>query len=292
MQGGVMGKRFGRGILLMYAGCLLTVFSGCSSGPFFNTFLDRHGKLSSSDLMFRKDYPQLKALLRDNHFRKALAWVERWEKDRTLSADSQSLLRKDQKSIRLMGASYYMGIARERRKAGRLRGALAALETARTFTPDDLVLRSEVEKTKARVIVSGQVSQDWGELLQKLLGLKAHNPSDTSIDPTIGWAYGKLSESEYMSDRYALALDHARKALSYHRNDELAIRVRDQVKNQVRDLVARAEKEYRHHLYPQARKDLEKALTTDPENRQARKDWQILRETPGGIDSGADKNFK
>ena len=287
-----MGKSVRRGILLMCVGCLLAVFPGCSSGSFFNTFFDRHGNLSSSDIRFRKDYPQLKALLRDNHFLKALAWVERWEKDQTLSTDNRHLLRRDKKSIRLMGASYYMGVARERRKAGRLRGALAALETARTFTPDDPVLRSEVEKTKARVIVSGKASQDWGELLQKLLGLKAHDPKETSIDPTIGWAYGKLSESEYMSGRYALALDHARKALSYRRNDELAIRVRDQVKGQVRDLVARAEREYRHHHYPQAQKDLEKALTTDPQNRQARKDWQILRETPGGVDSRAEKTLK
>ena len=284
-----MGKSLAKGVLAIFAGCVLITLPGCSSGSFFSSFFHRSAKSSSSDTRFRKDYPELKALLRDNHFRMALAWVETWEKDRTLSADDRRLLRKDKKTIRLIGAAYYMGVARERRKSGRLRGALAALDTARTFTPDDPVLRSEIEKTKARIIVSGQAGQDWGELLRKLLALKASNPRETTFDPTIGWAYGKLSESEYMSGHYSLALEHARKSLSYVRNDEIAIRVHDRVKDMVRGLVVHAEGEYRNHHYSRAGDNLKKALTIDPGNRRARKDMQILSETPGVFHSQTNK---
>ncbi|EQD25169.1 MAG: hypothetical protein D084_Lepto4C00230G0002 [Leptospirillum sp. Group IV 'UBA BS'] len=167
-----MGKSLAKGVLAIFAGCVLITLPGCSSGSFFSSFFHRSAKSSSSDTRFRKDYPELKALLRDNHFRMALAWVETWEKDRTLSADDRRLLRKDKKTIRLIGAAYYMGVARERRKSGRLRGALAALDTARTFTPDDPVLRSEIEKTKARHHCIGTGGTGLGGTSPEIAGLK------------------------------------------------------------------------------------------------------------------------
>lgn len=287
-----MEKSVGSGVPWLLSVSLLTLLSGCSSGSLFHSFFSRPGGSSSSDARFQKDYPELKALLRDNHFRKALVWVRDWEKTRTLSEDNQRLLRKDERTIRLVGAAYYMGVARERRKSGRLKGALSALETARALTPEDPTLRTEIEKTKARVIVSGQDGQDWGELLGKLLALKAKNPKDDSLDPTIGWAYGKLSESEYMAGRYSLALGHARKALSYKKTDALALRVRDRVEEMVRTLVDRAEREYRGHQYAMSARDLGKALEVDPESRRARKDWQILSETPGALQNAEARNFK
>ena len=287
-----MGKAVGSGVPWLLAVSLLTLLSGCSSASLFHSFMSRSEASSPTDARFQKDYSELKTLLRDNHFRKALVWVRDWEKTRTLSEDNQRLLRKDERTIRLVGAAYYMGVARERRKSGRLKGALSALEMARTLTPEDPNLRSEIEKTRASVIVSGQDGQDWGELLGKLLALKAKDPGGGSLDPTIGWAYGKLSESEYMAGRYSLALGHARKALDYLKTDAIALRVRDRVEEMVRTLVDRAEREYRAHQYAMSVQDLGKALAVDPESRRARKDWQILAETPGALHNTETRTFK
>ncbi len=286
-----MGNGVGKGLPWVLA-VSLTLLSGCQSGSFFHSLMGTRRTASSADTRFQNNYPELKALLRDNHFRKALSWVRDWEKTGSLSDDNRRLLRKDEKTIRIVGAAYYMGIARERRKSGRLKGALSALEIARTMTPEDPVLRSEIEKTKARVVVSGQDGQDWGELLSQLLVLKSKNPRDGALDPMIGWAYGKLSESEYMAGRYPLALLHARKALSYRKDDAVAQRVQDRVNEMVRSLVSRAEAEYRDHRYAASAQDLGNALTVDPESRRARKDWQILSETPGALRNAETSNFK
>ncbi len=286
-----MSRTLKNGFLVVTSGVVLLCFSGCSTDSFMHSFSSFHEE-SPDDQQFRKEYPELKALLRDNHFQKALEWVTGWEKYPGLSDANKQLLRKDKNTICMIGSAYYMGIAKERRKAGRFRGALEALKRARSFTPQDPTLRKDIERTEAQMIVSGQEGEDWGELLQKLLALKSRNPSGTTIDPTIGWAYGKLAESEYVSGRFGLALDHSRKALLYQNTNDLAARIRDRVSGMVRKLVGRAEAEYRGHRYPEAKVNLEKAMQIDPQDSQARKDWQILSETPGGGSSGDQATLK
>ena len=287
-----MGQPLKMVMMIFVSGVMVSFLSACSISPFFQSLFDQSRKDSVSDARLKKAYPELKAMLRDNHFRQALALISSWENVRGLSDDNRRLLKNDRNTICMVGSSFYMGVARERRKAGHLRGALEALETARSFTPKDPVLRTEIERTKAQMIVSGQEGGDWEELLRKLLVLKAKNPGDTAIDPTIGWAYGKLSESEYVSGRYPLALEHAKSSLEYEKNNDVAMRVLDRISMMVRSFVDRAEQAYRDHRYLIAQEYLEKALTTDPHDKRARKDWRILSETPGGLPSKTKMTLK
>lgn len=267
---------FGRLLVCLAVGGSLAAFPGCAALHFPDS-----GKSDAhEDGTFVAEYPHLKELLRDNHFRRALAWVLRWEKVRNLSDRNRLLLRKDQRTIRMVGAVYFMGVSRERRSVGRYRGALSALETARSFEPDDPVIRRKIQRAKARIIVRGEAGQDWAVMVRKLLALKSRSPRDHSVDPMIGWAYAKLARSEYTAGQFGLALRHSRDAISYDPSANEALRVHDQVAEMVNHLVVRAEMYYREHKYDAVKKELSQALGIDPANNRARKDWRILAETP------------
>jgi len=273
-----MHKSIGRGLAAGIFGIGLIVLPACSS-PFFHSFFSSSRQESLDDKKFRSEYPKLKELLRENHFRQALAWVDSWKKVRQLSAANRRLLRKDQKTIRMIGSAYYMGIARERTHAGHYRGALSALKKAEGFTPSDPELRKMVSKARARLIVQGESGKDWADVVRKLLELKSRNPKENSINKTIGWAYAKLGRSEYTAGRYALAFLHSNKALSYDQSENEALRIKGRITGIVNGYVDKAEIAYRNHSFGRARKALEMALTIDPENSRARKDWRILAET-------------
>jgi len=127
--------------------------------------------------------------------------------------------------------------------------------------------------------VHGEIGQNWAEMLQRLLALKSKNPDDNVINPTIGWAYGGLAESEYISGRFDLAFAHSRMGLSYDRKETRALRVQDRISVIVKGIIDKAESAYRNHRFDESRRYLEQALTIDPDNRRARKDWRILAET-------------
>lgn len=270
-----MSRRFLSGVFL---GICLTGLSGCDSAFFKSHFSGTEGA-PKEDAAFRSDYPKFRELLRQNHFRKALAWVREWEKVQNLSDSNRHLLARDRRRIRMIGSAYYLGISRERKKAGHYQGALAALKVAQGFNPGDPEIRKEILEAQATIIVRGEMGQDYAGMVGKLLGLKARNPKERSIDPMIGWAYSKLAESEYTVGRYPLALHHARSALGYDRTSLLAQRIRDRISIIVGGLVREAEGNYRAHRFGHTRKTLERALRIDPENKRAKKDWRILSET-------------
>lgn len=260
-------------------GAGLSVLPACSSTPYFHSLFHGSRTETAEDARFRSEYPHLKELLRQNNFRQALEWVNSWEKGQSLSDENLRLLRKDRRTIQLIGSAYYMGVARERKKAGRYHGALTALKIAQGFSPADPLLRREILKARARIIVQGEVGQDWSDMVQRLLALKAKNPSDSAIDPTISWAYAGLAGSEFTSGHYDLAYAHSHMALSYNNKEDKALTVRDRVSEIVNGIVGKAEAAYRRHLFDEARTDLERALTIDPDSKRARKDWRILSET-------------
>ena len=276
-----MMKPFGRLLVCLVVGGGLSAFSGCT----VLHFSDSGNTVAHEDGQFVAEYPHLKELLRENHFRRALAWVLRWEKVRNLSGRDRGLLLKDQRTIRMVGAVYYMGVSRERESVGRYRGALSALETARTFEPDDPVLRRKIQRAKAMIIVRGESGQDWAVMVRKLLALKSRSPRDRSVDPMIGWAYAKLARSEYTAGQFGLALRHSRDAISYDPSANEALRVHDQVAEMVNRHVVRAEMYYREHKYDAVKEELSQALGIDPADKRARKDWRILAETPPGTTS-------
>ncbi|MGC8530308.1 MAG: hypothetical protein ACP5OP_08985 [Leptospirillia bacterium] len=240
-------------------------------------------KENQDDTRFAKESSEFNELIRDNRFRKALAWTQKWEKVRDLSNANRKKVLKDQQTVRMLGAAYYLGVARERSRRKRFHGALDALRIARTFTPSDPVLVGEIQKVKARIIVSGEAGQDWGEAVQKLLALKKRNPQDHTIDPTLGWAYSKLAESEYTSGRLSLAFQFTQSALAYDPGNEGAVRLKDRISRRVSLLVEKAEAAYRRKDFLATRDNLARALEIDPKNEKAREDWKILQRTPTGL---------
>ena len=267
------------------AGVLLTAgligLTGCNL-PYVKKFMARERGESQEDARFKKDYGTFTSLVRNNNFRQALTWVGTWEKVRNLSEENRRRLKHDEKTVRMLGSAYYMGMAKERTKRGRFHAALEALHTARSFTPSDSELTGEIERAKARIIVSGESGQDWGEVVQKLLALKRRNPQDHAIDSPLGWAYSKLAQSEYTAGRLPLAYEFVRQSLTYNGNDDAALRLKDRISRKVEILVEKAESAYRQHDLPSVRDDLTRALEIDPQNKKAREDWKILAETPGG----------
>ena len=269
-------RRYVAGIMLLSA---LGMFSGCDL-PYVKKLMARVHKESQNDRQFVKESRTFTDLIRNNHFRQALTWTQKWEKIRDLSDANRKRLSKDQGTARMLGAAYYLGIARERTRRERFHGALEALRTARSFTPGDPVLFREIEQAKARIIVSGESGQDWGEVVQKLLALKGRNPQDHAIDPTLGWAYSKLAQSEYTAGRLPLAFQFAGSALSYAPGNEGATRLRDRISRRVAMLVEKAERAYRRKDFSMAREKLSRALEIDPRNGKAMDDWKILQKTP------------
>ena len=269
-------KRYLAGVMMIAS---LVVLSGCDL-PYVKKMMARVHEESQNDRQFEKESRTYSDLIRNNRFRQALAWTQKWEKIRDLSGDNRKKLSKDQRTARMLGAAYYLGIARERSRRERFHGALEALRTARSFTPGDPGLSREIEKAKARIIVSGESGQDWGEVVQKLLALKGRNPQDHAIDPTLGWAYSRLAQSEYTAGRLPLAFQFAQSSLSYDPGIERAIRLRDRISREVAMLVEKAERAYRSKDFRAARKNLSLALEIDPRNGKAMDDWKILQETP------------
>ncbi|MGC8501236.1 MAG: tetratricopeptide repeat protein [Leptospirillia bacterium] len=266
------------------AGVLLTAgligVTGCNL-PYVKKFMAHERRESQEDARFKKDYRTFTALVRNNSFRQALAWVEKWEKVRNLSDDNRRRLKSDEKTVRMLGSAYYMGMAKERTKRGRFHAALEALHTARFFTPSDSELTREIERAKARIIVSGESGQDWGEVVQKLLALKRRNPQDHAVDPPLGWAYSKLAQSEYTAGRLPMAYEFVRQSLTYDGSNDGALQLRDRIARKVELLVQKAERAYRQHDLQSARDHLTRALEIDPQNKKASEDWKILGETPG-----------
>ena len=274
-------KRFASGVILTTT---LVMLSACDL-PFVQKFMAHVHKENQDDTRFAKESPAFNELIRDNRFRQALAWTQKWEKVRDLSNANRKKVLKDQRTVRMLGAAYYLGIARERSRRERFHGALDALRIARTFTPSDPVLAREIQQVKARIIVSGEVGQDWGEAVQKLLALKRRNPQDHAIDPTLGWAYSKLAESEYTSGRLPLAFQFIQSALSYDPGNEGAVRLKDRISRRVNFFVEKAEAAYRRKDFQAARDNLSRALEIDPRNEKAKEDWKILQKTPTGLAS-------
>ena len=269
-------KKYVAGTMLV---ALLVFLTGCDL-PYVKKLVARAHKENQNDLRFKKGSQTFTDLIRNNRFRQALAWTKEWEKVRNLSEENRKKLVKDQKTVRMLGAAYYLGVARERSRRDRFHGALEALRTARTFTPGDPELAREIEQAKARIIVSGESGQDWGEVVQKLLALKGRSPQDHSVDPTLGWAYSKLAQSEYTAGRLPLAYQFALSSLSYDPGNEGAVRLRDRISRRVSMMVEKAERSYREKDFQSARQSLSSALEIDPHNGKAMDDWKILQKTP------------
>ena len=94
-------KNFASGLMLTL---MLVVVSGCDL-PFMQKFMARVHKESQDDTRFAKESTEFNALIRNNRFRQALAWTQKWEKVRDLSNANRKKVLKDERTVRMLGAA-------------------------------------------------------------------------------------------------------------------------------------------------------------------------------------------